>query len=192
MSRPSVDKRAVMLLVMASWLLPSCSQQQRPSYPLVSQPLFSKPSITANELTYHAADFMVPQVVDKLRSDAKILPATFVNLDNLGQSSALGRLLSQQVASRLTQHGFSMVEAKVRHNMLVRNRGGEFLLSRELTQMANQFKAQAILVGSYSVARSRLYVNTQLIRLSDQVVVASSDFSMTMDHDTQVLLNTSE
>ncbi|MBF0159931.1 MAG: hypothetical protein HQL58_10465 [Magnetococcales bacterium] len=183
-------------LATTAMLLAGCSslmtQQPEPSYPLVSQPLSSKPSTSVNELTYNAANFMAPQAVNKLRPDAKILPATFVNLDNLNQSSALGRLLSQQVASRLTQHGFAVVEAKVRHSMLVRKHGGEFLLSRELTQMANQFKAQAILVGSYSVARSQLYVNTQLIRLSDQVAVASSDFSMKMDHNTQMLLNTPE
>ncbi len=184
--------------------LAGCAQQrpETPSYPLVSQPVVmdsghrsdANGAVSASliELSYMSADQLAQQLVrlgvDRLPPNARVLPATFVSLDRLQSASSFGRLLSRQFASRLTQHGMSVVEAKVRQSLLVRRDAGEFLLSRDLEQMGRETDAHAVLVGSYSVAKNRLYVSAQLIRMSDKVAMASSDFNLPMDENIRALL----
>lgn len=158
------------------------------TYPLVSQPLSVRMAPDVRTVAYMAADAMLNSVQGKLRARETILPASFVNEGDLTQSSAMGRLLARQMASRFTQAGHSVVEVQLRKNLLLQKRGGQFLLSRELKKIRETHKVYAVLVGSYVVAKHEMFVTSQLVRLKDGVVLAAEDFSLPLDKDIRALL----
>ena len=167
-------------------LLGGCADPN--TYPLISQPLEAPVRAGMGEVARRAADAMLVTVGNRLRHREKILPASFVEEGNLEQSSALGRILAQQMASRFTQAGFSVVEIKLAKNISLRKGEGQFVLTRELEKIAESQKAHAVLAGSYVATKSQLFVNAQLIRLRDGVALASEDFTLPLTHDLRLLL----
>ncbi|MEO5377617.1 MAG: FlgO family outer membrane protein [Magnetococcus sp. DMHC-6] len=183
------------LWIAVSLLLPfgmmGCAQTPS-GYPMVSQPLTVQSSPDISLIVYNAADAMVRGIGRRLPTSHAIVPVSFVNQDNLNDTSSFGRLLSRQMASRFTQAGYSMVEVKLRKNLLIRNQEGEFMLSRELSKIDPTLHVQAVLAGSYTVAKNQIYVNAQLIRIADHVILASQDFILPKGENIRVLLDASE
>lgn len=147
-----------------------------------------RPSPDISKLTYTAADGMVAQMKEDNRARQVILPASFVEDKNLDRSSPMGRLLAQQMASRLSQSGYSVLEIKLRTNVRLNRAEGQFVLSREVEKVAEIQRATAVLVGSYVESRSHLFVNSQLILLDDGVVLASQDFKVPLTFELRALL----
>ena len=71
------------------------------------------PDLTA--ASYGAADKLIEGSQYGLARDRNIVVATFVNINDLEDSSTLGRLIAEQVSSRLTQVGYRVVELKLRN-----------------------------------------------------------------------------
>jgi TolB-like protein len=133
--------------------------------------------------SHGAADAMAERSAVVLDMNKPLIAATFVNIDDLSQSSSFGRIVSEQVASRFTDRGFKVIEMLLRNNIYIQQKGGEFLLSRELQSISSQHNAQAVIVGTYAMGRKNVYVTAKLIRASDNVVIASHDYSLPMDSD---------
>lgn len=125
------------------------------------------------------------QVLDKKKP---ILVASLVSLANLQKSSNLGRIIGEQISSRLTQLGYETREMKFRGSILVRKGGGEFILSRELRNISLQQDAQAVITGVYAVARDVVYITLRIVRAEDSVVIASIDYTLPMGPNTASLL----
>jgi len=124
-----------------------------------------------------AADGMIANLEDRLPRGVRILAATFVSRDNFDESSAFGRLVAAQFMTRLSQAGFGVMEIRLRSEMGIRVREGEFALSRKTAQFMHQnFDASAILVGDYTVDREAVFVSSRLVRLDTGIVVAAYDF----------------
>ena len=117
-----------------------------------------------------------------------MIAATFVNIDDLDKASSFGRIVSKQVSSRITEHGVQVIEMLLRNNVYIKQRGGEFLLSRELRNISSEHNAQAVIVGTYAVGRKNVYVTARLIRAKDSIVLASHDYSLPMDPDVAFML----
>ena len=56
--------------------------------------------------------------------------------------------------------------------------GGVFALSRDLTRINADAYAYSILLGTYTVVGRQIYFNARVLRTSDGVALASSDFSL--------------
>ena len=63
--------------------------------------------------TYSAADKLVEQL-DKLDAEDGFIVSSFVDINSLDQSSSFGRISAERVASRLAQHGFKILDVKLR------------------------------------------------------------------------------
>ena len=108
-----------------------------------------------------------------------MLVASFVNSGDFERTSNLGRLLSEQVASRLSQHGYAVKEIQLREDELaVRRKAGVFALSRNLSKINPELEALSILVGTYTVIERQIYVNVRVLNIQDGVALASSDFRL--------------
>ncbi|MBF0109773.1 MAG: hypothetical protein HQL76_11405 [Magnetococcales bacterium] len=145
-----------------------------------------KPSLI--EFTHPAADRLVDnlgqgidQKLNPLQSDKPLLVASFVELDNLDKTSTFGRLIAEQIASRLTQKGFAFIELKLREQLYIHSTSGEFALSRSLKHISREQNAQALLVGTYSVVQDHVYVTAKIVR-SDGHVLAAHDFAIPRSH----------
>lgn len=129
--------------------------------------------------SHTSADGLVANLENRLPRGAGILAATFVNQDNFDETSSLGRMLSTHVVTRLAQAGFGVMEVRLRGEMGVRVREGEFALSRKTAQYMNSnFEAFAMLVGVYTVDEDAVFVSSRVVRLDTGHVLAAYDYAV--------------
>lgn len=149
------------------------------------------------QTNYKAADSLINnlnwnlfwgKVKIKLSKDAPILVASFVDLDDLSESSAFGRVVAEQIASRFNQKDYTTIEVKLGSNVFIKERSGEFVLSREMEQIGIKHRAQAVIVGTYSIGSKRIYLTARVINVSDGRVLASHDYKARIDLDTLKML----
>jgi TolB-like protein len=144
------------------------------------------------ELTYEAADKLTAQLGQHtayLNKKEPILVATLVSVDELESASRLGRSISEQVAARLTQKGFKVVEVKLRGSLFVKRAEGELLLSREIAQISQSYRAPAVVVGTYAPATNFVHINLKVVSADTQLVLAAADYGLPLDENTRTLLH---
>lgn len=142
-------------------LLAGCAEN--PKYYTAEDSQFIKANYTAAESLAKASS--IP-----LDKSAPIVVATLVNIDNLEQSSTLGRTVSEQVGTRLANMGYAVKEVKLRGTLFVKSNTGELLLSRELKDISASHKAQAVVVGTYSYANEYIYINIKLVDVGNTIL----------------------
>ncbi len=139
--------------------------------------------------SYTAAEKLATGAKFNLDPRKKILIASAVDIDDVGKSSTFGRILSEHVASRLSQLGFQVTEVKARQGtVLIERRNGEFLLSRDAKSISLKHDAQAVFVATYAAAQKTVYVSVRLLRAVDGVILSSYDYRLEMTGDVRQLL----
>lgn len=141
--------------------------------------------------TYEAVDKLASQLSQHtayLNKNEPILVATLVSVDELESASRLGRSISEQVAARLTQKGFKVVEVKLRGSLFVKRAEGELLLSREIAQISQSYRAPAVVVGTYAPATNFVHINLKVVSADSQLVLAAADYGLPLDENTKTLL----
>ena len=142
-------------------------------------------------LNTYAGDALVKQLLVRMGSGAGILTTNFVELDDFGRTSAFGRLASQQVGSRMGQHGFRVIEARVA-SMFSMNRQGEFMLTRDTAQLlTTEYDAGAVLVGMYKVVGNRMFVSARIVRIADNVLMGAYEYYLPLNEEVRALLGPS-
>ena len=140
-------------------------------------------NVDIGRINYKAVDTLLRKLRSRLGKDSPILVASFVNLDNLEQSSSLGRLVSEQFASRFKEKGYTTIEMKLRTTVFIKKGSGEFLLSRELSEIGIKHRAQAVVVGTYAAGADRLYLTARVVNVNDSTILAAHDYTMPMSLD---------
>ncbi|HEV7815399.1 MAG TPA: FlgO family outer membrane protein [Janthinobacterium sp.] len=159
-------------LLVSALCLSACSstpKEEGPNYASVSSNAF----VAAN---YKAADALLLQLNGKLLADKPLIMATVVNIDSLEQTSTLGRLVSEQISTRLAQGGLNMLEMKLRNNVYLKRNQGELMLTREIGEVAHTHNAQAIVVGSYAETSDTVFINIKVIQPNTNFVLAGQDY----------------
>ncbi|MDR0577810.1 MAG: hypothetical protein LBI87_09820 [Candidatus Accumulibacter sp.] len=118
-----------------------------------------------------------------------MLVATVADINTLEQSSALGRLISEHLSSRLAQRGRNVVEMKLRNSVFVRNNQGEFLLTREIRELARAHNAGAVVVGTYTDGNTFVFVSLKLIDPASGIILAAHDYALPMDRQVRRLVS---
>lgn len=109
-----------------------------------------------------------------------IIVASFVNVSDLTKSSHFGRIMSEQVASRLAQKGYKVIEMKLRQDSIFvdpKNKG-EFLLSRNIKDISRDHNASAVVVGTYAQGYRKVYVSARIISPFDSIILSSCDYEL--------------
>ena len=135
--------------------------------------------LTAN--TY-AGDALHKMLLLRMDSGGGILTTSLVSLDNFDQTSAFGRLASQQVGSRIGQYGFRVLEARLGAAIQFERRTGEFMLTRDACKLlADTYDANAVLVGCYSISGGQVFVSVRVVRLSDNTIMGAYEYFLPCD-----------
>ncbi len=130
---------------------------------------------------YDAADRLLSTVATTPEALGTVVVATVVSQDDLDRSTALGRLVSEQVAGRLAQRGLAVREVKLRGTLYVARNSGALLLSRELSEIARSHDAEAAVVGTSARGAQGTWVSLKLVRLADARVLAGWDYLLGVD-----------
>mgnify|MGYP006370700047 FL=1 len=136
--------------------------------------------------SYAAADALLQNA--PLDPRAPVLVATLVDLDHLGASSRFGRVVSEQIAGRLTQRGLPVPELRVRESVALVPQEGALLLSRELREVSRAHAAQAVVVGTYAVSSRQVFVSLKLVRPEGNLTIAAHDYALVLDEELRSLL----
>lgn len=153
-----------------------------PDYELAKRSEF----IAAN---YAAVDKMIAASALPIDKSQPLLIASLVNIDSLDQSSRFGRLISEQIATRLTELGYNVVEMKLRNNVYIREGTGELLLSRDVRDLSKNYNAQAVVVGNYAVAAEFVYLTLKTVTVADNRVTGAANYLLPLNANTRELLN---
>ncbi len=112
-----------------------------------------------------------------------VLISTFVDNNDLEKTSRFGRILQEHIGSRFVQKGYTVREIKLAESLSIDIRSGETILSRDLSRLSTEHKAQAILVGTFSRVGRTLYVSARLINPTNKNIISTDDFQLCMDDD---------
>ena len=138
----------------------------------------------------NAGDALAAQALSRVGSTSSIIVASMVELDNLEKSSPFGQLNAQQIGSRLSQHGFKVLEARLASELRLQKRNGEFMLTRESAELlARNHDAHAALIGVYSEGHDKIYISTRIVRLNDNALIAAYEYYLPKRGDVLALLN---
>lgn len=156
-----------LLLVLALLVLPGlagCGQQQ----------------ITGGTASVTSPDFfgigeeLALQLATGLRGSGgqRLILTTMVELDNLNNSSRFGRTLTEAMSTSLFRHGFGVVEVRKSAELLIRDPGGELMLTRDASLLARQQQAAAIVTGTYSLTPTTVILNVKMLDAGSQQVLS--------------------
>jgi TolB-like protein len=105
---------------------------------------------------------------------AKVGVASFVEFDeSLQQSNALGNQFAEAMATTLPQHGVEVIDFKLTRKITV-SREGDFALSRDVRQLSDKAGMDFILVGTLVTTKRGVQVNSRIVSVKGQQVVAAA------------------
>lgn len=139
--------------------------------------------------SYNAVDQLIENAAAPLSADKPIVVTTMVESSDLTVTTDLGRLIAEQMASRLANAGYTVHELKLGPALKIREGTGELILTRDVRQLSRVAGAQAIIAGTYTVANSRVFVNTKLVQAHDGRMLSAVDFELRRSRDIHTLLN---
>lgn len=140
------------------------------------------------QANYSAVDNLVTSTTIPIDKNTPLLTATVVSIDSMNQSSRFGRLISEQIATRLTQRGYNVVEMKLRSNVYIREGTGELLLSRDVRELSRNYNAQVVVVGNYAVAAGYVYLTLKAVTAIDNRVISAVNYLLPLTENNKVLL----
>lgn len=187
--------RALIPFLASVVVLAGCESMARPPVSQVEPTYEQAQNHPLRLANYQAAEELVKRLRGPVMTsnqaamgEAPLIIATLANIDALEQSSTLGRVVSEQVASRLTQMGLSVVELKVRNGIYMKRSEGEFMLTREIREVAATHRAQGVIVGTYAESASFVHVTLKLVNPTTSLVLAAYDYSLPLDKQVKSML----
>ncbi len=107
-------------------------------------------------------------------SRSAIIIGTIQDLNNLDKTNDLGRLISECLIYNLQVKGFVVKDIRLLHNIVIKTKKGEFVLSRDAQKLRHDIKANYILVGTYALADEGVVVNLRLLDFNSLVVISTA------------------
>lgn len=135
-------------------------------------PLISPPVGNFNARVENLATQLDKNSTRKEPSNTYIV-TSFANLDKLGDTSALGRLISENLMHGLQMHKWQILEVRLTKGIDV-TASGEFSLSRDAGKLKDEYKISGIVAGTYSVAEGNLTINARIIDVNTGLVISSA------------------
>lgn len=151
--------------------------------------------LSVRESSYSAADRLIEQAFENgfLQTGMPLVSTTLTDVNRVGKSSGLGRIVADQVGARFTQRGYPVTEIRLRNGISIvqderkESVGGEYMLSRDTEALVRKAKASGILTGTYAVGKDSVFVSLRLVAVTTGKVVAAYDYVLFMSDDVRTL-----
>lgn len=156
---------------------------------LVYDPIASRRALDVDPIrtVYNAVDCLLGQA-PQTDPNRRILVASAVNLNEVENTSTFGRLTGEFLTTRLAHHGYTVVHLTVRQGSVVINKEGNFILSRDVEKLAQDYNAVAVLVSTYTLAMDKIYMSLKLVDATDSELLAAVDYAIPNGPRTLALL----
>jgi TolB-like protein len=146
------------------------------------------PAVDIELASYAAVDQLLEFSRAPLSPDKPIVVTTLVDSSDLTMAVPLGRLISEQMGTRLANAGFTVRELRFGNALRIREESGELVLSRNLREISRSVGAQAVIAGTYTPAATRVFVNARLIQASTGDLLSAVDFDLPRGADMNSLV----
>ena len=110
-----------------------------------------------------------------------LMVTTFVNLNILYSTSSLGRYISEQLISELQVAGINVIDVRKTPALMISEGHGEYGLSRNMDELSFVQPIQAMVVGTYTVAEGKIFINARVLRNSDSMVLSTAHLTFDVD-----------
>lgn len=114
------------------------------------------------------------------------MPVSFVDLNDFSQTSPLGRLIAEQLYHELNQRGYPVKEYRMQGSVRMKEREGEFALSRSLGKATA--KSSVVIVGTYQYDKEAVFINARLVRPGDGRVLRTANLVLESNDLTKRML----
>lgn len=138
---------------------------------------------------YSAVEQLISSTTVPINKSIPVLVATLVNIDALNSSSRFGRLISEQVSTRLSQQGFNVIEMRIRSDIYIREGSGEMMLSRDVRDLSKNYQAQVVVVGNYALASGYVYLTLKVVTLADNRIIAAVNYALPLTENNLAMLS---
>jgi TolB-like protein len=133
------------------------------------EPVFGA-DVNLVKLGDRVAEILITRAHPPLFPQQPILVTTLVNNDNLDDTTSFGRSFQNNVTAGFVGRGYAVREIKLRRDLLVESYRGEFMLTRDLQELAEKERAQAVVVGTYTMANRAMYLSVRLVDPTDRSI----------------------
>ena len=119
--------------------------------------------------------FLADQLVRNLDNRFKhepVVVTTFVNLDNMKETSGFGRLIAEDLIHELQVRGWKVFDIRLAKDIVVKPQG-EFSITRDIRNIRNYYKVSSVITGTYAITTNAVIVNARVIDVKTGVVVSS-------------------
>jgi TolB-like protein len=120
--------------------------------------------------------FLTEQIERNAHPEVRTRPTvitSFVDLNNLGETSALGRLMGEHFMHQLQIRGWNVTDMRMTRDLII-NEEGEFSLSRELKRLRGSMSAANVVTGTYTLTVDGILVSVRVLDLASGQVVSTS------------------
>lgn len=149
-----------------------------------------------DSVNYSVGRFKTSYLADQIHAyfrgnlAAPIAVTTFVEIDNLYQSSTFGRILAEQLISELSMRGYKVIEIRLSDAVQIMEDQGEMGLSRQVETLRTSQEVAGLVVGTYANSPNRVYVNARIIDPRNSQVVSVGSVEMAKTEEIAQLIRT--
>lgn len=117
-------------------------------------------------------------------SAGKIAVVNAVPLSDLKRDTEFGRVMGEYLLTDLADRGLKVTELRMGKDIAVLPQTGEFILSRNIGELANKSpELEYVVVTTFANTRKTLIVQGRLVRLADGVVKTSWRYSLPLNRE---------
>lgn len=175
--------------IIAGALVAGCANN--PDEASASKPVPQR-ELSVVSYSYSAMDRLVEGSLAMIDPARPVLVTTVVNAEDLNDSSPFGRMVADQMGSRLANGGYTVHELKMGKSLNVKEGTGEMILTRDIRAITDRTGAQAIVVGTYTTAKTKVFVNVKLVRAVDGRVLSAVDYDVPLTPDVKRLMGATQ
>lgn len=117
------------------------------------------------------ADQLLATMPNQSLTGLVAMPTSFVNQDNVQQSSPFGRLVGESLIYEFNQRGFPVREYRLPGYIDIIPQQGDFALLRKGLVNTTGEKWAALIIGTYYRTPDAVFVNARLVRAADGMVL---------------------
>lgn len=106
-------------------------------------------------------------------SASRVAVASFVNVGNLDETDRMGMQLAENMMHEMHIRGFGVVDFKTREHLKIRN-NGDFVFSRDITELRRQYNIHYFLSGTVSHSADGAVINARLVEADTGLIVSTA------------------